>query len=237
RLASSFNSRTPSSVPWPAGNLTPRTVFSPPSCAQSWNSKPPPCCGRLMLHPVKIRATSITSCWVSPPSPPSLCSSRSSRASLSEEQVEVMGTDVDHDFVQLAPGERGTHHRELLHLPGEPAAHLLLLAALLPWRGQAVHRGLSGALPLALPPLLARRGVEAGEVARVVAQDAERGGTLGHQPIVELVGGKLAVDPVHHAARRHRVYLSGSGAVGEAVEGMQCGVVGRHLGGEPDSRT
>ena len=156
---------------------------------------------------------------------------------LAEEHVEVIDPEVDHDLAQLASGERGTHYGELLHLPGEPAAHLLLLAALLGWRGQAVHRGLSGALPLTLPPLLARRGVQAGKVPRVVAQDAERGGPRGHQSIVDLVGGELAVDPVHHAARRRRVYLSRPRAVGEAVESVQCGVVRRQLGGQPDRRS
>src|SRR5213594_4749071 len=35
--------------------------------------------------------------------------------SLAEEHVEVIGPEVDHDFVQLASGERGTHHRRQLY--------------------------------------------------------------------------------------------------------------------------
>src|SRR5438132_778379 len=66
-LARSLRSRIPSSMSCPPSNRTPSTSFSPRSCAQSWNSKSPPCCGRSMLQPVKMRATSITSCCVQPP--------------------------------------------------------------------------------------------------------------------------------------------------------------------------
>src|SRR5438034_386239 len=53
-LARSLRSRIPSSMSCPPSNRTPSTSFSPRSCAQSWNSKSPPCCGRSMLHTLGV---------------------------------------------------------------------------------------------------------------------------------------------------------------------------------------
>jgi len=56
--------RSPSSRPPPAGITWPSTRFSPRSWAAVRKTKPPPCCGRSMVQPVKQRATSTTSCWL-----------------------------------------------------------------------------------------------------------------------------------------------------------------------------
>src|SRR2546426_12539217 len=45
-----------------------------------------------------------------------------------------------------------------------------------------------------------------------------------------LVGGKLPVDPLHHARGGDSVHLARSGAVGETVERVQRGVAGREEG-------
>src|SRR2546422_2691953 len=81
-----------------------------------------------------------------------------------------------------------------------------------------------------LLPLTPRVDVHAGELTRVVLENFELSLPLSERSVVDLVGGKLPVDPLHHARGGDAVHLARSGAVGETVERVQRGVAGREEG-------
>src|SRR5207247_10977573 len=79
--------------------------------------------------------------------------------------------------------------------------------------------------------------VHARELVRVVLENGELALPLGERSVVDLVGGQLPVDPLHHARRRDAVHLAWSGAVGETDQRVQRGVTGGQLSGQAGGRT
>src|SRR5207245_10692557 len=65
------------------------------------------------------------------------------------------------------------------------------------------------------------------QIATFVVAEAEGPLAPGECVIINLGGGDLPVDPLHHARGRHAVDLSRAGTVGEAVERVQSRVARR----------
>ena len=133
----------------------------------------------------------------------------------------MVGPEVDHHLVQLSLGEGGAHDRQVRELAAEatlPLRHRVLVRSL-----RAVRAG--GALALATFTL--RVEVQLGQIATVVVEDVEGPLALGECVIINLGGGELPVDPLHHARGRDAVDLSRAGTVGEAVERVQSRVARR----------
>ena len=85
-------------------------------------------------------------------------------------------------------------------------------------------------LPLLLAALALGVEVDARQLAGVVVEDLEPSLAGGERTIIEFAGRELPVDPPHHPVGGDPVHLARAGAVGEAVQYVQCGVVGGEAG-------
>src|SRR5437667_6817857 len=85
-------------------------------------------------------------------------------------------------------------------------------------------------LPLLLAALALGIEVVACHFARVVVEDLEPSLAGGERTIIEFAGRELPVDPPHHPVGGDPVHLARAGAVGEAVQYVQRGVVGGEAG-------
>jgi len=136
---------------------------------------------------------------------------------LGEVHVEVIGPEIDHDFVELALGDGGAHHGELLKLSGQAARRLF------PRSDGSIGSPIRRLLALAALALDLR--VHVREIPAVQPQKGEPVLALGERSVVDLPRSELAVGPAHHAFGGHAVHFARARAVGESVERVQCRVV------------
>ena len=87
-----------------------------------------------------------------------------------------------------------------------------------------------GLLPFLFAPLALGVDVNARQLARVVVEDLEPSLARGERTIIEFAGRELPVDPPHHPVGGDPVRFARPGAVGEAVQYVQRGVVGGEAG-------
>ena len=92
-------------------------------------------------------------------------------------------------------------------------------------------------LPLLLAALALGVEVDARQLAGVVVEDLEPSLAGGERTIIEFAGRELPVDPPHHPVGGDPVRFAWPGAVGEAVQYVQRGVVGGQLCRQSDGRT
>ena len=153
---------------------------------------------------------------------------------LPEEDVEVVGPEVHHHFLELALRQRGPHDGELLELAREPP-RAQRFGCLVGGVGRRTRHAVRAQALLASALCFE---VEPGQVVPAQAEKGELPLTLGEHGVVDVAGVELLIDPVHHPDPHDAIDLAGARAVGEAVQDVVGGIAPREdLGGQAAGRS